>query len=305
MNSQWDIERRSPCLAVKEPNDDNVEKIPSPCYDDELHMCERIVVLFIQLKNYLGSYWLAPWFFVYIYPSVLVYETHGFAGPFLYCNIIQMLFFIVFEFWDESFNWTPLHDTVRTYSKQIFGRQHITKNVDELILFSIWILSWAAIPTICFINEHMFELPSDRLERLTSYVSMMTVTFVMAYIFILLWIDMNLLEVKSCRFNQNTSTTLFTKSELIDYSIEPDEMPDLETVYEDISITEEFKINNILQEFSETFNENIDESEESYKYIKVQNGEEATEQEMDVISVSSGTLSDFDVITDEELNLLK
>jgi len=32
-------------------------------------------------------------------------------------------------------------------------------------------------------------------------------------------------------------------------------MPDLETVYEDISITEEFKINNIFQEFSETFNE--------------------------------------------------
>lgn len=39
-----------------------------------------------------------------------IFRTHGFAGSFIYCNIIQILFFIVFEFWDESFNWTPLHD---------------------------------------------------------------------------------------------------------------------------------------------------------------------------------------------------
>jgi len=63
-----------------------------------------------------------------------------------------------------------------------------------------------------------------------------------------------------------------------------------------------FNIVNILFYF--IFSD-IDESEESYKYIKVQKGEEATEQEIDVISVSSSTLSDFDVITDEELNLLK
>ncbi len=41
---------------------------------NDLHACERIVVTFVQLKNYLGSYWLVPWFFVYIYPSILVYE---------------------------------------------------------------------------------------------------------------------------------------------------------------------------------------------------------------------------------------
>lgn len=39
--------------------------------------------------------------------------------------------------------------------------------------------------------------------------------------------------------------------------------------------------------------------------MKVEEGEEATEQEMDVISLSSSTLSDFDVITEEEINLLK
>lgn len=37
---------------------------------------------------------------------------------------------------------------------------------------------------------------------------------------------------------------------------------------------------------------------------KVEQGEEAIEQEMDVISLSSSTLSDFDVITEEEINLL-
>lgn len=42
---------------------------------------------------------------------VFCFRSHGYIGPFVYCNIIQILFFIVFEFWDESFNWTPLHDT--------------------------------------------------------------------------------------------------------------------------------------------------------------------------------------------------
>lgn len=41
---------------------------------------------------------------------VFIFRSYGFAGPFVYCNIVQILFFIVFEFWDESFNWTPLHD---------------------------------------------------------------------------------------------------------------------------------------------------------------------------------------------------
>jgi len=67
MNSQYDVERRSRCPAAAMMHN------PSPETDD-LHVCERIVVMFIQLKNYLGSYWLVPWFFVYIYPSILVYE---------------------------------------------------------------------------------------------------------------------------------------------------------------------------------------------------------------------------------------
>jgi len=45
-----------------------------PSSSHDLRACERVVVMFIQLKNYLGSYWLAPWFFVYIYPSIIVYE---------------------------------------------------------------------------------------------------------------------------------------------------------------------------------------------------------------------------------------
>lgn len=112
-------------------------------------------------------------------------------------------------------------------------------------MFCTWVFSWAAVPSICFINEHIFELPSDRLERLTSYVSMMTVTFVMgklvvfnilyfvgtlikllsifiAYIFVLLWIDMNLLEVKSNTLKQNASVNIPTSnSELLHDIIEP------------------------------------------------------------------------------------
>jgi len=99
----------------------------------------------------------------------------------------------------------------------------------------------------------------------------------------------------------------------------------LETAYEDISITSEFKIDNDLSEFSETVNESkthiiyqdsfckkkkivfigINETEKSCNYMKVEQGEEAVEREMDVISLSSSTLSDFDVITEEEINLLK
>lgn len=44
---------------------------------------------------------------------------------------------------------------------------------------------------------------------------------------------------------------------------------------------------------------------EYFNHMKLEQGEEASEQEMDVISLSSSTLSDFDVITDEEINLLK
>lgn len=40
-------------------------------------------------------------------------------------------------------------------------------------------------------------------------------------------------------------------------------------------------------------------------YIKVVRGDEIKEQEMDIISLSSSTLSDFEVITEEEINLLK
>lgn len=39
--------------------------------------------------------------------------------------------------------------------------------------------------------------------------------------------------------------------------------------------------------------------------MKVEQCEEAIEEEMDVISLSSSSLSDFDVITEEEINLLK
>lgn len=39
--------------------------------------------------------------------------------------------------------------------------------------------------------------------------------------------------------------------------------------------------------------------------MKVEQGEEATEEELDVISLSSSSLSDFDVITEDEINLLK
>ncbi|XP_060839861.1 uncharacterized protein LOC132921056 isoform X1 [Rhopalosiphum padi] len=298
MNPQYDVERQSRCPAAAVPK-------PSPDTDD-LHAFERIVVMFVQLKNYLGSYWLVPWFFVYIYPSVLVYESYGFVGPFVYCNIVQILFFIVFEFWDESFNWTPLHDTIKTYSSQILGHHHITKSVDEMILFCIWVLSWAAVPSICYANEHIFELPIDRLERLTSYVSMMTVTFVMAYIIILLWIDMNLLELKSNINEHNTNSKVSSCNyELMDDLIEPDDIPDLETVFEDISITNEFKIDKAFMDFSEAVNENIIESEEFRNCTTVEQGEEAKEQEMDVISLSSSTLSDFDVITEEEIDLLK
>lgn len=47
---------------------------PTSSDNRDLYASERVVVMFVQLKNYLGSYWLAPWFFVYIYPSILVYE---------------------------------------------------------------------------------------------------------------------------------------------------------------------------------------------------------------------------------------
>lgn len=47
------------------------------------------------------------------------------------------------------------------------------------------------------------------------------------------------------------------------------------------------------------------ESEELCNYMKVEQGKEATEQEVDMISLSSSSLSDFDVITDEEINKLK
>lgn len=104
-----------------------------------------------------------------------------------------------------------------------------------------------------------------------------------------------------------------------------DEIPDLETVYEDISITNEFKIDDSSKEFSEALNESklqnykinvfcLDyliiftdfvEHVESCKNMQVEQGEEAKEEDMDVISLSSSTLSDFDIITEEEINLLK
>lgn len=103
----------------------------------------------------------------------------------------------------------------------------------------------------------------------------------------------------------------------------------METVFEDISITNEFKIEHqAFMEFSEAGNESklftilfnnvnlffffiviyfIDtiESEEFRNCTTVEQGEEVKEQEMDVISLSSSTLSDFDVITEEEIDLLK
>lgn len=175
-----------------------------------------------------------------------------------------------------------------------------------MILFCIWVLSWAAVPSICYANEHIFELPIDRLERLTSYVSMMTVTFVIAYVIILLWIDMNLLKIKSNINKRNANLKKSTYNyELVDNLIEPDDIPDLETVYEDISITNEFKIDNTFLDFSEVVNENIIESDEFCNYTTAEQGKGAKEQEMDVISLSSSTLSDFDVITEEEIDLLK
>lgn len=46
-------------------------------------------------------------------------------------------------------------------------------------------------------------------------------------------------------------------------------------------------------------------SGEFCNYMKVELGEEVKEQDMDVISLSSSTTSDFDVITEDEINLLK
>lgn len=110
-------------------------------------------------------------------------------------------------------------------------------------MFCLWVFSWAAVPSICFINGHIFELPVDRIERLTSYVSLMTVTFVTgkfyfifhityvfiiliniftAYIIVLLWIDMNLLEVKLSIRKNNVNTNVFVpESELTNEIIEP------------------------------------------------------------------------------------
>lgn len=45
-------------------------------------------------------------------------------------------------------------------------------------------------------------------------------------------------------------------------------------------------------------------NKELFDNMQIEQGEEATEQEIDVISLSSSTLSEFDVITDEEINLL-
>lgn len=71
-DSQCDVERPSRCSG--QPMQQCLEDDRSLTDNHDLYTCERIVVMFIQLKNYLGSYWLAPWFFVYIYPSILVYE---------------------------------------------------------------------------------------------------------------------------------------------------------------------------------------------------------------------------------------
>lgn len=69
---EYDVQPRSRC-PVATPVDGRCRR-PTPDDGGDLHACERVVVMFVQLKNYLGTYWLAPWFFVYIYPSVLVYE---------------------------------------------------------------------------------------------------------------------------------------------------------------------------------------------------------------------------------------
>lgn len=71
MNSECDVERPSSRCPAAAPGSAGDRRPMSP---DDLHACERIVVMFVQLKNYLGTYWLAPWFFVYVYPSILVYE---------------------------------------------------------------------------------------------------------------------------------------------------------------------------------------------------------------------------------------
>lgn len=49
----------------------------------------------------------------------------------------------------------------------------------------------------------------------------------------------------------------------------------------------------------------IGASDESNNYSKINPGQEVVEQDMDVISLSSSTLSDFDVISEEDLNFLK
>lgn len=101
-----------------------------------------------------------------------------------------------------------------------------------------------------------------------------------AYVIILLWIDMNLLEIRSSTNNCNTNSKVSSHNyDLIDDLIEPnfgniinkyinyclyfylfffyfkDDIPDLETMYEDISITNEFKIDNTFLDFSEEVNE--------------------------------------------------
>lgn len=65
----------------------------------------NIHFMYIYLQYLLVDYNL------YLKCPLFLFRSHGFPGPFIYCNIVQILFFIVFEFWDESFNWTPLHDT--------------------------------------------------------------------------------------------------------------------------------------------------------------------------------------------------
>ncbi|XP_050421202.1 uncharacterized protein LOC126833739 [Adelges cooleyi] len=264
----------------------------------EPYTCERIVVMLIQLKEYLGPYWLTPWFLAYIYPTILVYESHGISGAFVYCNIMQIIFFVGFEFWDESFKWTPLHYTIRSYILHVLDLQQLTKNIDELIMFCFWVLSWAAVPIVCFLCGHIVELPSGRLERMTSYTTMMTVTFVIAYIVLMLWVEKNLMEIE---------TDIIMPSSLqrdhIEDSMLPD-IPDLETVYEDISIPKEFKIDHIWQGLLE-HECNRSDTVKEVSLNQIEQGEEAKELEMDVISLSSSTLSDFDIISDEEINLLQ
>lgn len=64
---------------------------------------------FVKLLDFNILYFLLLMFFIYIF--FFFFRSHGYVGSFIYCNIVQILFFIVFEFWDESYNWTPLHDT--------------------------------------------------------------------------------------------------------------------------------------------------------------------------------------------------